>query len=41
MQSGMSILARDGVSPAELEEAARIAMQGWDARIAQAESASA
>jgi len=41
MQSGMSILARDGVSPPELEEAARIAMQGWDARIAQAESASA
>ncbi|MDG2533154.1 TetR/AcrR family transcriptional regulator [Sphingomonas sp. HITSZ_GF] len=34
MQSGMSILARDGASRAELEEAARIAMLGWDARVA-------
>lgn len=39
MQSGMSILARDGVSPAELEAAAQIAMQGWDARIAQSATA--
>jgi len=30
----MSILARDGASRAELEEAARIAMLGWDARVA-------
>ncbi|NYT41122.1 TetR/AcrR family transcriptional regulator [Sphingomonas sp. R-74633] len=34
MQSGMSILARDGAGRAELEEAARIAMLGWDARVA-------
>lgn len=33
MQSGMSILARDGASRTELEEAARIAMLGWDARV--------
>lgn len=33
MQSGMSILARDGAGRAELEEAARIAMLGWDARV--------
>lgn len=34
VQAGMSILARDGVSRAELEDVARIAMQGWDARTA-------
>lgn len=34
LQSGMSILARDGASRADLEEAAKIAMLGWDARIA-------
>jgi len=33
MQSGMSIRARDGADRTELEEAARIAMQGWDARV--------
>lgn len=32
MQSGMSILARDGATRAELEDAARIAMLGWDAQ---------
>jgi len=32
VQSGMSILARDGASRAELEETGRIAMLGWDAR---------
>lgn len=31
VQSGMSILARDGAGRAELEAMARIAMQGWDA----------
>lgn len=34
VQSGMSILARDGASRAELEDAARIAMMGWDACVA-------
>lgn len=34
VQFGMSILARDGASRAELENVAQIAMQGWDARVA-------
>lgn len=34
--SGMSILARDGASRADLEAAAAIAMEGWDARVAAA-----
>ena len=33
IQNGMSILARDGASRAELEAVAQIAMLGWDARI--------
>lgn len=33
IQSGMSILARDGTSQAELESVAQVAMMGWDARI--------
>jgi len=32
LQSGMSILARDGASRAELEVVADVAMAGWDAR---------
>jgi hypothetical protein len=32
VQNGMSILARDGASRAELEAVAQVAMQGWDAR---------
>jgi len=32
VQNGMSILARDGVSRAELESVAQVAMLGWDAR---------
>jgi AcrR family transcriptional regulator len=36
VQSGMSILARDGASRAALEDAARIAMMGWDASVAEA-----
>lgn len=36
VQSGMSILARDGASRAELEDAARIAMAGWDAQVGDA-----
>jgi len=32
VQSGMSILARDGAGRAELEGVAEVAMQGWDAR---------
>lgn len=32
VQSGMSILARDGASRAELEEVAQTAMLGWDAQ---------
>lgn len=32
VQSGMSILARDGTSRAELEAVAQTAMLGWDAR---------
>jgi hypothetical protein len=30
VQSGMSILARDGADRAQLEAVARIAMSGWD-----------
>ncbi len=33
MQNGMSILARDGATCAELEAAARLAMQGWNSYI--------
>lgn len=33
VQSGMSILARDGASRGNLEAVARVAMSGWDARI--------
>ena len=33
VQSGMSILARDGASRTALEDAARIAMTGWDASV--------
>ncbi|WP_404334547.1 TetR/AcrR family transcriptional regulator [Sphingomonas sp. MMS12-HWE2-04] len=36
VQSGMSILARDGAAQADLEAAAEIAMLGWDARTARA-----
>jgi AcrR family transcriptional regulator len=32
VQSGMSILARDGASRQELEDVAEVAMLGWDAR---------
>lgn len=32
VQSGMSILARDGASRAELEAVAEVSMLGWDAR---------
>jgi AcrR family transcriptional regulator len=34
VQNGMSILARDGASRAELEAVADVAMAGWDARTA-------
>jgi AcrR family transcriptional regulator len=34
VQSGMSILARDGASRAELQDMAEVAMLGWDARVA-------
>jgi hypothetical protein len=34
VQNGMSIQARDGVSGAELEAVAHLAMLGWDARTA-------
>lgn len=34
LQNGMSILARDGASRAELEGVAEVAMLGWDARVA-------
>lgn len=34
VQSGMSILARDGAERAELESVADLAMAGWDARLA-------
>lgn len=33
VQNGMSVLARDGVARAELENIAEIAMMGWDARV--------
>lgn len=33
VQSGMSILARDGASRAELETVAEVSMLGWDAHI--------
>jgi AcrR family transcriptional regulator len=33
VQAGMSILARDGASTAELTEVAGLAMLGWDARL--------
>jgi AcrR family transcriptional regulator len=39
VQSGMSILARDGASPAELQAAADIALLGWDARVDLAKGA--
>jgi AcrR family transcriptional regulator len=35
VQAGMSILARDGASAAELSEVAQLAMLGWDARVSQ------
>lgn len=35
-QAGMSILARDGASGAELQAVADIAMEGWDARLVAA-----
>lgn len=38
VQSGMSILARDGATRGELEAVAELAMLGWDARIADADS---
>lgn len=34
MQNGMSILARDGATQAELEAVARLAMSSWDATVA-------
>lgn len=33
VQSGMSILARDGATRAELEGVAEVALMGWDARV--------
>lgn len=36
VQYGMSVLARDGVSRAELEAVAAVAMLGWDAKVADA-----
>lgn len=36
VQNGMSILARDGAGVGELEEVARTAMTGWDARVGEA-----
>jgi len=36
VQNGMSILARDGASRAELEGVAQVAMLGWDARTGSA-----
>jgi AcrR family transcriptional regulator len=33
VQTGMSILARDGASRSELEDMTEVAMSGWDARI--------
>lgn len=40
VQAGMSILARDGTSTAELEEVAALAMLGWNARVDQAQTTS-
>lgn len=34
VQSGMSILARDGAGQAELEAVARLTLRGWDAQVA-------
>jgi AcrR family transcriptional regulator len=39
VQNGMSILARDGASRAELEDVARVAMLGWDARTGRGHTA--
>jgi hypothetical protein len=39
VQNGMSILARDGASRAELEGVAQVAMLGWDARTSDREDA--
>ena len=36
VQSGMSVLARDGISRSELESVAQVAMLGWDARTGKA-----
>jgi len=36
VQGGMSLLARDGASRAELEDAAKVAMAGWDAWVSRA-----
>lgn len=38
-QSGMSILARDGIGRAELEHVAKIAMLGWDSAVKLSEVA--
>jgi AcrR family transcriptional regulator len=35
VQSGMSIVARDGASRAELADAAKVAMTGWDAWVSR------
>jgi AcrR family transcriptional regulator len=35
VQSGMSILARDGASAAELTKVAQLSMLGWDARLSE------
>jgi AcrR family transcriptional regulator len=39
VQNGMSLLARDGASRAELEAVAETAMLGWDARVGHQHSA--
>lgn len=39
VQSGMSILARDGASGTELEAVAKVTMLGWDGRIGDGASA--
>lgn len=39
VQNGMSILARDGASRAELEAVAQVAMLGWDARTSDRDGA--
>ena len=41
VQNGMSILARDGASRAELEAVAHVAMLGWDAHTSDRDSAGA